>query len=273
MMSCSSSTHYLLEWTTHNKQLNSDDAAVNKLWDAFHSFMLSSMSESPPSSASSIIGALRVKMVELKKPRFGTGQEDAGEGFHLLLECMGNDEYSKLYMHRYEHDIYCTQCKKIVSTRSDESYHIEIPPNYEAAIVEWVDDERVKYSGLLNQYVRHHVTILDDFTCPVCKVTKRMIRLSHLVLVPEVLVIIFNKFTNKFQAPCPAELSFPGINVGDHIGFKLVAKIEHSGTMGGGHYVAHCLRKAGVYMFNDSTVSDGNFDTSRNTYICFYHVV
>lgn len=273
IMSCTAPMQYMLEWPKHDRTAKTDNKSDNPLWNIYHTFMLNAMTETTlPKSAINIIDALKYKIISLKKSKFGNGQEDVGEGFHLLLDCMGDDEYAQHFMHRYEHDIYCPDCKKIVSSKSDTSFHLEIPPNYTSAIVEWCDDEKINYSGPLNQYMRHHVTILNDFKCNICNKTNRMIRLSHLVLVPNVLVVQFNKFAGKFITPCPDTLTFPSIGNKGPLNFKLVAKIEHSGNMGGGHYMTHALREKGIYLFNDSSVGGGNFDNSPNTYICFYHI-
>lgn len=273
LMSCSAPTQYIIEWPEHDRTSKKDVKPDNPLWDTFHTFLLDAMGDTPPKSAKPVIEMLRAKLVELKKPRFGIGQEDAGEGFHLLLDCMGDDAYAQHFMHRYVHDMYCPECKDIVSSKNDTSFHVEIPPNYAQNVVEWEDDSEVNYSGVLNQYIRHHITVLDDYKCPKCKNEKNIIRLSHMVLVPNVLVIQYNKFAGKFTSPCPLTLTFPSKSNKNPLNYKLVAKIEHFGSMGGGHYVAHCLRNDKPLLFNDSSVSEGTFTTSPATYICFYHIV
>ena len=264
MISCSAPNQYLLEYPTHTHEIN---ASRNQLWTEFHKFITACFSSSHPENVVPIISELK-KMHD----RFGNGQEDAGEGFHLLLDHIKDTGYSDHFMHRYTHDIYCANCKKIVSTQNDTAYHVEIPREYTKQQCKWADDDIVEYSGDLNNYIRHHITILDGFKCPQCKQTQPMVRLSHMVLVPNVLVIIFNKFSGKFVSPVPAELKFPGTD-GKVIKYGIVSKIEHSGNMGGGHYVAHVKRGNDCTLMNDSTVGRGNFDTSSATYICFYHVL
>lgn len=262
LLSCPAPLKYILDSDNAN-------ANANACWVSFRTFMLAAVSKTPPTTALPIITALQAA----EQSQFGRGQEDAGEGFHLLLDHMANDEYASKFMHKYEHDIYCPQCKKIVSSKVDSSFHLEIPPNYTDDMVNWEDDSDIKYTSKLNQYMRHHVTVLNDFKCPSCKLTNRMIRLSHLILVPDVLVVQFNKFAGKFNSPYPTELVFPSTHKSKTLQFKLVAKIDHFGSMGGGHYIAHGMRGDRIYTFNDSSVSSGSFDVNPNTYLCFYHMI
>ena len=130
MMSCPAPMQYMIEWPEHDP--TSDNRPNNPLWDTFHTFMLQCMGSDKPKNAIVVITALKSKLIALAKkhetkvPRFGNGQEDAGEGFHLLLNCMGDDEYAQHFMHRFEHDMYCTRCKVIVSSKADTSFHLEI---------------------------------------------------------------------------------------------------------------------------------------------------
>ena len=68
----------------------------------------------------------------------------------------------------------------------------------------------------------------------------------------------------------PLEMKFPGIG-SSNISYKLVAQIEHSGGLNGGHYWCRAVRGDGkIYNFNDTTVSSAAFSPSSGTYMLFY---
>jgi ubiquitin C-terminal hydrolase len=250
------------------------DGDDNDVWREYVAFVNSAITGPVPKNAIGIITALKERLQNDKRRVFGRGQEDAGEGFHLLLDMMGNDEYAQNFMHRYTHDIYCTKCEKIVSTKCDMSFHVEIPPGYDKNQRKWSDDETTPSTGPLNKYIRHHTTTLDDFNCPECKEKQKMIRMSHIVHVPNVIVVQFNKFAGKFISTIPTVLVFPGTN-GTTLKYMMTANIKHSGNMNGGHYVTNCLRfpdgEKRIQLMNDRHVTDDNFDSSSSTYIVWYH--
>ena len=61
---------------------------------------------------------------------------------------------------------------------------------------------------------------------------------------------------------------------GGALKYRLVAQIEHSGGLEGGHYWARCLRGGGAlqaFMLNDTGISPARFGPSAETYIVVYH--
>ena len=215
--------------------------------------------------------AILKAIVDVTKKRcpnkqFGAGQEDAGEGLHLFLNAIDDPLLYRLFMHKYRIRTICKTCKtKLLDTRS-ESCVLEIPMLFDDMIIgvqQNVDP--------INSYVQQFVSVLDDYTCKKCK-TQNCCRVYQLMHIPEIMIIMFNKFQTKKLIMYPQQLYIPGIK-SKHI-HTLIAKIDHFGRHSG-HYIAHCHRRGNtkplIAMLNDSIVSVGTLKPSTNTYLLFYH--
>jgi ubiquitin C-terminal hydrolase len=225
---------------------------------------------------SSIIREI-VIIIKKKYPKkmFGDGQEDSGEVLTLFLDSIDSVELYNYFMYKYSVKIWCLTCIKQISEKTDESCILEVPQRFSALIY---SDTDIKQQNQLNAFIHQYVTPLDDFKCSVCNL-KRCCIIYQLSRAPEIITVMFNKFYNKSNISFPQELSFPSIN-NDFVKYKMVAKIEHSGNSGGGHYWAHCLRRTppdsegGVgemYSLNDGNVGVGTSDPTRDSYMVFYH--
>ena len=208
---------------------------------------------------------------------FGRGQEDSGEGLHLFLDAIDSKELYKFFMYKYLVKIWCLTCVKPISEKKDESCVLEIPQKLSGLVVN-DDTEDVKKNDPLNDHIRQYISVMDDYTCPNCKL-KKCCRIYQLASAPEIIVIMFNKYYKKSKITFPSELRFPASN-DTTLKYKIVSKIEHSGSMGGGHYWAHCYRegdsesmkpKKDMYSLNDRSVGPGNSIPTAESYIVFYH--
>jgi len=228
-------------------------------------------------------GVFREVIIATKKKfpdkKFGRGQEDSGEGLHLFLDAIDSKELYKYFMYKYVVKIWCLTCVKQISEKKDESCVLEIPPHLSGLVVN-DDSEYVKEVDPLNAHIRQYISVLDDYTCPGCKLQK-CCRIYQLASAPEIITIMFSKFYKKSNIAFPQALSFPAVN-DTTLEYKMVAKVEHSGGRGGGHYWAHCYRdgepelgseepKKEMYELNDITVSRGTNTPTRESYIVFYH--
>lgn len=249
------SCHALVDYFKHASVENR-----NPLWLTVHKFITT--------GSNSVVEIIN----ELKNTTtgFGNGQEDAGEGFHLLLDRMKDKEFDNIIMHRYDNDIWCSKCNSTSPISDPPSFPIVVPANWKDYIYEFVDDEKTEYTCALNQYLRHHVTRLDMTTkCGVCNIKGNCIAVTQLVYAPPVMIITKG---GKFPLEFPPLLKFP--NLGGHpLQMKLVALIEHTGTAAGGHYITNGIRNGKIYSMNDSNISDGTLVSTPSSYIGFYHVV
>lgn len=235
------------------------------------------------------VGVFREIIIASKKKnpqkKFGGGQEDSGEGLHLFLEAIDSKELYKFFMYKYVVKIWCLTCLEQISERKDESCVIEIPSQYSGMIIDDAS-ENVKDQDPLNTHIRQYISVMDDYTCPKCK-KKKCCRIYQLAYAPEIITVMFNKYYKKENIKFPPTLSFPTTD-STTLDYKMVAKIEHSGGQNGGHYWAHCYRNGdpelnvsesdklknplkGMYSLNDRTVSSGNCEPSKESYIMFYH--
>lgn len=197
--------------------------------------------------------------------KFGYGQQDSHEGFLLLLEALNNNSINLLFENRYERFTYCNNCKKVVSRREEDNFDIPIQSN--------LKENYTKKTLSLNQLILAQKGFVDDFICPDnnCKSTNKKLRIEKIVMVPEIIVVVSKKYTADGKRKDNIFTDFPEILTFKKYNYKAVAQIEHSGGMGGGHYWVICKRKNRWYTLNDSSVSPGKFNPTKNTYMVFYH--
>jgi ubiquitin C-terminal hydrolase len=90
---------------------------------------------------------------------------------------------------------------------------------------------------------------------------------------PEIFVCLFNQYADKKLRYFPQIFKIPN-NKNGSLTYQLVAQVEHSGSLGGGHYVCKALRKDGAYLLNDSGVSTiTGLEPSAGTYMVFYQQI
>jgi ubiquitin C-terminal hydrolase len=204
----------------------------------------------------------RRKRVEM----FGNFQESASEGLTLLLDMMNSPAIYDLFYHRYEFRIICNGCGDVVSRVNDFEIHFEFFLEDGAAYP--------KTAGDFSDYIRKHTSTIDEYTCEKCNTkAKDVIRGHNLKMLPEIFIILFNKYKKKDLIWYPTEMEFPGKH-GTSMHYKLVGKVEHYGSLNGGHYTAVGLRNSGYYEFNDSNINAvTDIGPTPNTYLIAYHRV
>ena len=277
LMSCTSLTEFFLE---NEEKFTKEE---NKVALEYIKLLKAVGDSKSYSDIINPVGVFREVIIATKKKfpdkHFGRGQEDSGEGLHLFLDAIDSKELYKFFMYKYVVKIWCFTCVKQISEKKDESCVLEIPTYFSKLDVN-DDSEDVKDVDPLNAHIRQYISVLDDYTCPCCKLQKccRIYQLAH---APEIITIMFSKFYEKSNIEFPPVLSFPAIN-DTTLEYKMVAKVEHSGGRGGGHYWAHCYRdgepepggqepKKRMYELNDRTVNQGTNTPTRESYIVFYH--
>lgn len=283
LMSCTSLTKFFLE---NEEQFTKEE---NKVAIEYIKLLKSVKEAKTYNEVINPVGVFREIIIATKKKfpqkRFGAGQEDSGEGLHLFLDAIDSKELYKFFMYKYIVKIWCLTCVEQISEKKDESCVLEIPPHYSGLTVD-DDSEDVKEQDPLNTHIRQYISVLDNYTCPKCK-KQKCCRIYQLACAPEIITIMFNKYYKKENIKFPPTLSFPTAN-STTLDYKIVAKIEHSGSSRGGHYWAHCYRDGDpgpsdsaynepkkplkdMYSLNDRTVSKGTEAPSRESYIVFYH--
>ena len=204
------------------------------------------------------------------------GQQDACEGFHLLIDSM--DEFRDLqdiFTHRYKTMIYCFKCDDWVSTKNNIYNVFEV--SHDLKSDQHPEFKEAEVAANMNEFLAKQTSFLDrDYKCPKCKDKSEKHITNKLVMVPEVLVVLAKKYVAgrklDVYTAFPETLEFPGDD-GSRLQYKAVSQIEHSGGLGGGHYWAICKRLGGWFELNDMRVSKSEFKPTNNTYMVFYHAV
>jgi ubiquitin C-terminal hydrolase len=219
------------------------------------------------------------------KIKFTPGQECAGEGFDLFLDSLdGLSEIQNLFMHRYQTLIFCQDCNKWVVNKECEYSIFTVPPSlispqhprFQAI------DPHYNLTRSLEDFLKKQNGYVDsDTKCPECKKKQSMFQTTRLLMIPEILVVLSKKYDTTGRRKTntitnfPNELNFSGKGDDEKtipMEYKAVAQIEHMGHIGGGHYTCNAMRKNGKwYNLNDTSVSDGEFKPTSNTYLVFYH--
>jgi ubiquitin C-terminal hydrolase len=208
-------------------------------------------------SSCSILSHMRKKF-----PQFGKSQESASEGLVLLLETIDNEDIYKKFNHIYEERIVCINCKTILSANREISIHFLL-----------FDEDKLKTDGL-DKYILEYYNTIKDYKgeCKKCSNTS-FTRCYLLKYIPEIVVCILNRYLKRSDILLPETFKVVGTN-NININYKKIAEINHSGSLGGGHYVCDAVRKNNkVYNFNDTHVSVSSLGTKKETYITFYHLI
>ena len=228
-------------------------------------------------SSSKLLSALITDLEEkIGKTNFGKMQESASEGLVWLLDMMENPESSihpitKLFRNRYCVEFFCKNCNDIVSVQEDTgiSLNLFFYDNWPGGITN---------SATFSDAIRVHLSFTDkSYRCPRCKLTVEGIRRHSMLRSPEILVCLFNQYADKKLRYFPETFRIPG-NKNNLLQYRLVAQVEHSGSLGGGHYVCRALRKSAnntqtAFLFNDGSFSEiPKLEPTAGTYMIFYQL-
>lgn len=208
----------------------------------------------------------------LSSDGFGEKQEDASEGFMLLID----NELNNFFKHTYRINTYCPECKKVVKSNTNTEVFISIPP-LEKKIIEGIEYLYNDYSqellgddnklDSLNRYIKQ-TKVLTDKVCSKCK-NKSCVDIYQLETLSEVLVLLLKKYSKKNIINFPPTMTFKTKT--NNIHYKLVSQIEHRGRQRSGHYYAKCLRKEGYMLLDDLNIKQTPNRPTPQTYMVFYH--
>ena len=285
---------------------NSALMSTTRTGRALYAFVSSAMSAGSAGTSrtpetSTLLSALKSDL-KIRRPRtpFANGQESASEGLVLLLEmlepperdsmesdsaesssaavplCLTNP-VAEVFYHRTRSSVFCGRCRREVSSLADagvalQMFHLE---GYGRAL---------DGPGEFEATVRRTFDTIEGYKCPDCgRVDEPSLRYTALRLAPEVLVLAFNSY-GALSGQTNSTRWLPeafGLSRGDAepLCYRLVASVDHAGSLGGGHYWTRGLRqsKDGALTpcrLNDSSVSPAGTRLGGicpNTYLAFYH--
>jgi hypothetical protein len=212
-----------------------------------------------------------IKEYGANSPTALNSHECALEGFdHILDSFQNHTSIEKLFLNVHLFSFNCSFCSNNVVSNRDTSYRVALndPPENRDDFEKFILSSTEKMEKYFCEKCHHS---MSDF-----------MRTKSLRRVNEIQVFSLQKLTEKKVIPFPDQFTIPygkGETTDALLLYKLVAKIEHSGTMNGGHYTAHCLRRIpnGAepqwICFNDTEMSVGNGDPSPNTFVIAYHLM
>jgi ubiquitin C-terminal hydrolase len=170
---------------------------------------------------------------------------------------------------KYKQYMCCDECR-YVSINNSAFFDVQLPipgtanPDLEDCFKNWA-----KYE-----------TMTDDnkWDCPKC--IKKVVAYRRLEIdeVPDVAMFMFNRFIGSRKLETPIKL-YPNIAL-EQKKMKLIATINHYGTVNGGHYTANVTREVNGavkwFKANDSAISpilDESFLNDSSVYVAIYQVV
>lgn len=229
------------------------------------------------------VNIMRASSQRKDKVIFRNGnQEDATEGLMLFLDIMDHlPEIRRLFEHRHLIEIYCNDCKSIVSTKKAQNTVFEVQANLSTEQLEEFKtlDKFYGTTMQLNDFLKKQNGYVDkDYECPKCKIKSNKFMSTVLTMIPEILPIVIKKYNNHVRkldvnTPFPQKLEFAMKGNQKKLVYTLVAQCEHSGGTNGGHYYTIGFREEGWKMLNDSFTSDANPGPTVNSYMLFYHFI
>lgn len=214
----------------------------------------------------------KIQKQSLFKVKLSSGNQDANEGLVLIIDAINNQTITELFQLRYRTFIRCLSCKhthESSSTNGDINVTIDIA-------MDIFDEKANDHQIIIQNYISNHNEYIDNgYVCTNCNVVGNSVRVARLTMLPEILVLLFKKYTNvksrttavKKNIKFPEHLTFNE----NKLNYKLVAHCEHSGSLGGGHYWAVALRQAGIYNLNDTSTTISKFNSTPGSYLVFYH--
>ena len=218
---------------------------------------------------------LSISQGQNNRVRMNTGQQDVHEGFMMFLDAMETiPEVRQLFEHRHRIQVRCDNCKTFIVDKREINLVFEAQQDLKTEQLERFKDEDEFYNTTmsLNDFLRKQNGFVDEnHCCDKCKQKCEKFKTTSLTMIPEILPVVFKKYTHKSITPFPATLEFVAKGSSKKLIYTLVAQSEHSGTMMGGHYWAVCKRKDGWQTLNDSSVSTGQAGPTISTYMVFYH--
>jgi ubiquitin carboxyl-terminal hydrolase 2/21 len=193
----------------------------------------------------------------------GASEECANEGFVWFIDMLGCSRVERLLLNRYEISFICPNCNKDAFRVIDKAYQIEM---FTKIRIETQDD--------FIDWLKVHPEEGDAYKCEKCgHCVVKFNKKRQLKRMSEIVIVVFNQYQEKTKRWFPPQLTFP-TNNGGTLNYQLVGKIEHSGTMHGGHYWAQSLRDGDWAQLNDNAMPClGNSKPTPETYMIAYHLM
>ncbi|MDF1729721.1 MAG: hypothetical protein P1U53_18445 [Sulfitobacter sp.] len=197
--------------------------------------------------------------------RYAGSNESASEGFVLLLDVIGFDDSPAADLLRYRAGthLWCKRCCANKFTRE---------PGAKVGVVSSKEDRGFCFNAFHLDESRFefpmslllHSSRVDGYRCDVCKGVGEAHSVCTVDYLPEVFVVALNQYRRKKLRKVGDTFRAKGAR------YVLVATVEHSGGLGGGHYRARCTRANGGCIADDLSLARGEVAVTANTYLAFF---
>eukprot|EP00731_Ephydatia_muelleri_P019889 Em0012g714a len=202
-----------------------------------------------------------------------TELEASNTAWHRYLTTHGKSIVSDLFEGQLQSSMTCKECNR-VTWKFDPLMFLPVPIP----------------SAMHSEKVHSNLNILEDMSGTAQNVTCKadMERKSSIAKLPNILMIYLKRFQTNFQSggrcKVHTHVTFPlrDFELSDdlmsesaksaQLKYTLIAVINHTGDMKGGHYTAYGKRNNEWFSFDDSTVECISEDgiVSRFAYVLFY---
>lgn len=247
------------------KSILDNEEEQNNLLKEFQNFLKNYISNNLSQNDS--IKLLRIFLLEVKEKHPSSVlnslvEQSASEGMTFFLDMLNSKYLNKILTHVTEESIICKQTKEVISSKK----------NINNQFMLFNTKDLIK-RGLPDTLLCSQDNLEEDFVPEnhIKNDAKQYKRVYILKYIPEVIIISLNKYIQKNNVVLPDSFKISHLNGSDMVYIKK-AEVDHLGSLGGGHYISRALREDKIYLFNDSSYSESELKTNRNTYITLYEL-
>lgn len=167
--------------------------------------------------------------------------QSCSEYFTFLVDILGLEP---IFQYHYKDIIKCKNCGN-TKEKSDKSINVLISEDF------------MEFFQFFEE--------IDGYNCDYCKIKTSVEKKKIIQGLPPIIAMSFNKYFGKKMIEYP-----PNFKIGS-VEYILIGCVEHSGHLGGGHYVCRTLRNEKCYIINDNTVNSiEDLRPIQETYMVFY---
>lgn len=279
LLSCPALTRYMLENEAKfadNRMASEYIRVLKLLFDVDDKGCVIKPVDAPPTMiqcASTMV--LNGLMHEIKNNQKGKkkkppcGQEGVQDYFNDFMDLLNEDGVTRLFNNKYEYLICCDHCKHILVNKRSTEKDLFVDMDCGRSFA-----DRNEFQS----WITAHATEIDEYKCEKCgQKSQKILRMQHLCLLREVVVVFFKWIRRNSNFWYPQHLQFK-CKDGGHLTYKVVAQIEHVGYYNpvthtsSGHYYARGLRER-VYEFNDLGMRPAETTPTSQTHVVFYHLM
>lgn len=202
-----------------------------------------------------------------------SGQQDSQEALQYIIE--KSKLLSQQTQFKMRSQMFCLNCTDVTATKTamenmficsptpDPTLHKCITPmstlHHEASL----SDQRTTTMSPtilpLGQYIRRARTSLSGWRCERCKNSCNAIKEDSFATIADIILIVFPRYCSPKEPlayDCPDNLRYYCKTNGqlkENV-YDFVGSVDHSGSLGGGHYTARVNSAGQAWFCNDSLV-------------------